>query len=323
MSVALLAGAGTIMLFPAFKSFAPILLLAVLFNLFFAPIWAFADSATMAMLGDETHLYGRIRLGGTLGYALAVAAAGAIYQRYGLPVLFWISAALLGLAWLLSLKLVHRQAAGRIAMGREVRGLLADRRWLGFLILAFAGGLALAASNNYLLPFLRELGASETTMGLTLTLGTVSEIPVLFFGNRLLRRLTARGLLLAAMVITGARLLAFAAAGTPAHVLLIQLLAGLTFPAMWLAGVAYADQAAPPGMAATAQGLFSAVVFGFGTAVGGFGGGLLLEGLGGRGLYLVFGAVVLATVALGALIAAGGRRAKGNPQMTQIYADKG
>jgi PPP family 3-phenylpropionic acid transporter len=105
-----------------------------------------------------------------------------------------------------------------------------------------------------------------------------------------------------AMIVTGVRLLLYAVSGSPALVVFIQLLNGLSFPAMWMAGVAYADENAPAGMGATAQGMFGAMVMGFGAAVGGFVGGPLLENMGGRGLYLVFGVVVLAIVGFAALM---------------------
>ncbi len=301
MSLAILVGVITVFVFPLLNAFVPILLIAILFNIFYAPVPAFADSATMFMLADEKEMYGRIRLGGTIGFGLAAPIAGVLVQDYGLKLAFWGCAALFLLAFIISQKFVYGQLKADDPAGGNVRSLLKNPRWPLFLTVAFAGGLAVV-TNNYFFPYMKELGANESTMGLALTIGTISEIPVLFFGNRLIKRLKSYGLLMLAMVVTGIRLLLFAASGTPSLVLFIQLLRGLTFPAMWMAGVSYADENAPASMSSTAQGLFSAVVLGFGTAVGGLIGGLLLESIGGRGLYLVFGVVVLAIVAIVALI---------------------
>jgi PPP family 3-phenylpropionic acid transporter len=302
LSVALVVATAVIFVFPFFNTFAPIFLIAILFSAFFAPVTSFADSATMFMLADRKDMYGRVRLGGTLGFGVAGSLAGVIVQSLGLNFAFWGCALLLLLAMFAGQKLTHNTVGASASTAQGVRTLLSNRRWLLFMTLAFAGGLAIAATNTYLFPFLRELGATESTMGLALTLGTVSEIPVLFFGNRLLKRFKPYGLLALAMLITGARLMAFAAADTPALALAIQLFNGLTFPAMWVAGVAYADEHAPAGLNATAQGMFGAMVFGFGAAVGGFIGGPLLESVGGRGLFLIFGIIVLVVAAIVALV---------------------
>jgi PPP family 3-phenylpropionic acid transporter len=302
MSIALLAGAATLIAFPLLSTFVPILLIAILLYVFVAPITPLADSATMFMLADEKDMYGRIRLGGTIGYGLTASIMGALVQNHGLRIAFWGAATLFLLGFIVSQKLVHGQLKEEHPIKGGIRTLLTNPRWLLFLILAFAGGMASAVANNYLFPYMDELGAKESTMGLALTIGTIFEIPILFFGNRLIKRLKSYGLLMLSMVVTGLRLLLFAASGTPSLVLFIQLVNGLTFSAMWMAGVSYADENAPPGMRTTAQGLFSAMVLGFGTAVGGFLGGPLLESIGGRGLYLVFGTAVLVIVAIVALI---------------------
>jgi len=48
----------------------------------------------------------------------------------------------------------------------------------------------------------------------------------------------------------------------------------------------------------TAQGLLGAVAFGFSSAIGGFIGGLLIESIGGRGMFLVFGIIIFVGLAL-------------------------
>ena len=86
MSVALLLGAAVVFTFPLLDTFAPILLISVLFNIFYAPVSSFADSATMYMLADEKEMYGRIRLGGTIGFSIVATLAGSLVENYGLKV---------------------------------------------------------------------------------------------------------------------------------------------------------------------------------------------------------------------------------------------
>jgi len=301
MSGVLLVGAALLFVSPLPTAFGWHLLIILLLNTFLSPVSSFADSATMFMLGDQREMYGRIRLGGTIGYGLAAAIVGSLVEDRGLRWAFWGSAALVLLALMVSQRFAYDPSECSEG-GGDVRRLLATPRWRLFLLLSFTVGLTHAATDTYFFPYMKELGASASTMGFALTLGTLSEIPVLFFGNRLLKRLRAQGLLLLSMAIAGLRFLLFAAAGSPALVFMIQLLNGLTLPAMWFAGVSYADEHAPTGLRSTAQGLFSAMVLGFGTAAGGFLGGPLLEHIGGRGLYVVFGTAVLATAAVAACV---------------------
>jgi len=264
------------------------------------------------LLAESRKMYGRLRLGGTLGFALAAPVAGSLVQSYGLRAAFWGCAGLFFLAVVAAQKFtppVRGASAQSLAQDRRsvsdgTRALMTNPRWLLFLVGAFVGGVAMAATNNYLFPYLKGLGAVETTMGFALTIATVCEVPVMYFGNRLLRWLDPNQLFLMALAITGGRMLLLAVAGTVSQALLIQLLSGLTFPAMWLAGVACADEDAPPGLNATSQGFFGAI-FGVGSAVGGFLGGALLAAIGAHGMYLVFGLVVLF---LGAAVAVLHRR---------------
>jgi PPP family 3-phenylpropionic acid transporter len=296
MSLAILLGIAMLVVYPLATTFAPILIIAILLNTFFAPISPFVDSATIYMLGDQKELYGRVRVGGSIGYGLAAALSGTVVESYGLKFAFWGCAGLFFLNFFISRKLMYGPIEDNVPVGGRVRVLLTKPHWVLFLIVAFAGGLSLAALNNFFFPYMSELGASESTMGLALTVGTISEIPIVFFSNRLVKRLGSYRLLILSMVLTSLRMFLFAVSTSPSFTLIVQLLNGITFPTMWVAGVSYADENAPEGFRTTAQGLFNAMVFGIGMAAGGLVGGPLLESAGGRNLYFFFGAAILVTV---------------------------
>jgi len=302
MSASLLLGIVTLVVYPFFPGFLSVVVVAVALNAFLAPVMPFADNATMTMLGERRSMYGRVRIGGTIGYGVAAALAGLLVHQFGLRSAFWGCASLFVLAFFASRRLVHGEGPPEMERDRRgLRALLADPRWIPFIAIAFTGGLALA-SFNYMFSYMKDIGAPEPMMGLALTIGTIVEIPVLFFAHRMINRFSSRTVLWLAMIVTGVRMLLFAANAVPGLVLVIQVLNGATFALMWVAGVAFANEHAPPGLSATSQGVFNAMVNGIGVAVGGFIGGPLLERLGGRGLYLVFGIIVLGVLAVVGLV---------------------
>jgi PPP family 3-phenylpropionic acid transporter len=276
--------------------------LAIVFSVFFSPVTSLADSATMFMLGHRRHLYGRIRLGGTIGFSILATVAGALVESQGLKFAFWGAAALFFVAFLVSQQLAHGGEESGSAAGRgRASDLLKNPHFLLFLLIGFSAGISFATINAYLFPYMKELGAAESMMGLALTVGTIAEIPVLFFASQFIQRFRAYALLVFSLALTSLRFLLLAVAPAPAFVLFVQLLNGFNYPLLTVAAVTYADEHAPRGFRATAQGLFNAAMGGIGAAVGGFAGGILFESLGARGLYLVlfvFLAVVLVVVSL-------------------------
>lgn len=297
LGLGILASAAAIFLLPQFESFTAVFVVIILFNVFASPLASLGDSATMSMLGTERAMYGRIRLGGTIGWGIFAQIAGILFNLYGLKVLFFVFAGLSLVNFFVSQKLTFGHIAPDTERG-SVRVLLTSRRWIFFLVSAFLGGLGAFTVASYLSPYLQELGANGQQIGFAFTIATVTELPVFFFGNRLVRRFGSYGLFMISLVLIGIRSLLLAAANTLSLAILVQALGGMIFPAMWSAGVAYADEHAPAGLKATAQGILGAVSFGIGSAVAGFVGGPLLESIGGRGMFLVFGIIILIGLAL-------------------------
>ena len=194
MSLAIAGAVVVALVFPSLRTLGPVVVLLVLFSFFTAPISSFADSATMNMLAGQKDQYGRVRIGGTFGWGIFALVAGIAIQAFGLKLAFWGYAALMFLALLVCQRFVFSRAATGVSLRGGVRTLMANRRWVLFLALAFVGGVGFAAVNTYLFAYMQELNASKTTMGLALTFSTLAELPVLFYADRLLKRFKAHGL---------------------------------------------------------------------------------------------------------------------------------
>ena len=286
------------LIMPSMTVFAIVFILIIIFNIFMSPVSPLADSATLSMLGEERAMYGRIRMGGTIGWGLFAPIAGAVVENYGLRLGFLMFSLIMFLNFFVSQQFRFGKAEEGKSVNGGIRTLLVNRQWVFFLVLSFLGGVGTFSAVSYLFPYMAELGANESQMGLALTISTLTELPVFFFGHRLVKRFGPYRLFMIALALIGVRSLLYAAIDSSTQIYLVQAFSGMIFPVMWLAGVSYADENAPAGLKSTAQGVFGAMTFGFGAAVGGFVGGLLLESMGGRGMFLVLGITILVWLAL-------------------------
>lgn len=277
---------------PFFKSFGMLILIVTCFAFFVAPVLPLVDNATISMLGDQHERYGRIRLWGTIGWGLTSLVAGTILQVIGLKWIFWIYCGLMMLNLLPVLKLQFKKSTGVTPFWVGINSVFTSRQWILFLGIVFIAGIGLSAHSNYLAILMENQGGNKSMIGVALSISTVSEIPLMFFSNVILRKIKSRGLLIVAVTFAGLRCLLYALGGGPIVLLSIQLLHGLTFPALWVAGITFVAENAPPGLGATIQSVFGGALSGIGMAAGSMLGGVLIDLIGLQGMFSVFGLIV-------------------------------
>jgi MFS transporter, PPP family, 3-phenylpropionic acid transporter len=265
------------------------------YAIFMGPIVPIIDNAVLNILGENKSDYGRVRLWGSVGWGLAVFLLGPILERAGLSWSFYGFLILMAVTFVVASHLPISISGVRQSYSKGLGFLLRNGRFLLLLFVALIFGIGLGVLLSYQLIYIAELGGSRTLMALSLAISTFSEIPFWFLSSWMLRRMGVSKMIVLALSMASLRMFSLAAMNAPWPVLPISLLHGPTFAVMWSAGVAEADNAAPEGLGATAQGLFSAASTGLGAALGGFIGGPAYEAIGFVQLFTILGWMTAAT----------------------------
>jgi MFS transporter, PPP family, 3-phenylpropionic acid transporter len=266
--------------------------LVVVYAAFGAPVVPLVDNAVLTLLGKRHDEYGKLRFWGAVGWGVGALTAGLLADRLGLIWSFAGYLVLMAGTGLTTLGLPEGQIqAHRATFGPDLRRLLADRRWRIFLLVILIGTFYQAVEIHYLFIYLDALGVRKSLMGLGLVLATLGELPVWALAPRMLRRWGPRRLIALGFGAAAVQGLVFATLPPTWLALGIQVLHGLTFPAMWAGGIAYVTRVTPEGVRATAQGVFGAAVMGLSSAAGALIGGWLFDSIGGARTFGLAGLV--------------------------------
>ncbi|MBI3960356.1 MAG: MFS transporter [Chloroflexi bacterium] len=306
----------------AMHSFGGLAVVALAYAFFLAPIVPLVDNSVLELLGNRSDRYGRLRLWGAVGWGMAGPVVGRLVDWGGLGYSFTIFALLQLCGLLVTFGLPVAQSSLGSSFWSGLRMLAANRRWLIFLAVMFVGGMGQAVIHSFLFLYMEDLSASRWMMGLALSFATVSEVAVFFFADRLLVRWGTVRVLAVALLALVVRLLAYSVITTTGWVLVVQLLHGLAFSAMWVAGVAHAKKLAPPGLGATAQGLLTGIYFGLGSAAGSAAGGFLYQTVGPFAMYRWAAVWVVAGLAILVLSRISIRTARAGAQPKAAYREK-
>lgn len=276
------------------------LILVTLLQAFFSQaIIPLLDSAALDIAAWSGTAFGRMRLGGSLGFMIISVFIGWVLTRVDLRWMFYSYSIGMALVVLLAFGLPAHQRRGQSTMLQGIGVLARERSLVFFLLAALLLGFAASAIQAFLPLFLSGIGGDSNTVGLAGALGALTELPVMIFGALLLRRLGGlwQGLLFAALVYT-LRWFAMSAVTGVGPALALQLTHGLSFGIFVLAAAGYVDDLAPHGLSATAQSVYNVFYWGLGSIAGSLGAGVIYQQLGIAWLFRLCGLATLLAIVL-------------------------
>jgi PPP family 3-phenylpropionic acid transporter len=273
-----------------------------------------ALSVTFAAL-RSAHAFGRIRVWGTIGYLVSVAAfpwllhrvapAGAGGAEPGLGSMFAATAVFAGAAALVGAWLPRGGAVALRASRGRWRALLSEPAVVRLLLVSLGGHLCLQGPQGMFAIFVRAHGGDIGTVGRMWVMMLLLEIPLVSLSGTGLTRLGARGLLAIGVLAGGVRWTACALTDHLGVIYAAQLLHGVVVAGLLLGGPLYLELVVPANLRSTAQGLLAMVGVGIGGIVSNAAAGWLFEQVGPNAPFLAggVGAIVLG-VAVGWILPA-------------------
>lgn len=273
-------GSFAILLLPL-RGFASVLLLAILGGTCLSAVTPLGERVALAVAYAGGGDYGRLRLWGSLGFIGAALLTGWLLPGGDADLILY--AVIAGTALLVMSCLVMpspgRDTAG--APGMPAVAFLARPSFLAFLCAATLIQGSHAVYYTFATLYWRDRGIGDATIAALWVEGVAAEIALFYWSRPVLARLGPLRLLALGGGAGVLRWSLTAATDAPMLLALVQLLHALTFGAAHLGAMHHIARVIPAAQAATAQGLYSAVVNGVGAGLATLAAGALYAASGG------------------------------------------
>lgn len=232
------------------------------------------ESITLSHLRGRSELYGRIRVWGSIGFVIVVAAFGVLLDHVPTTTLPWLMLPLFVGMWISSrcndYGPVETGTASADPSGFAQR--LRRPQVIAFFVIALLVQISFGPYYTFYSIYLDEHGYSASALGVFWSIGVILEIGVFAASTVILRRWSAATVLIASILSGALRWVMIALwPGNAVLMGLAQTLHALSFAAFFVASMQFLVVFFPGRMNGHAQGVF----YGFSSGVGGVLGALI------------------------------------------------
>lgn len=287
------------LLFPI-ENFALVCLVMMGFYFFQTPVNPLSDSLLLLSSPYTGTPYALIRIFGSLGFAVTAYTFGLILKEIGsqwtLPLtLFTILTTLV-----LTTRLRDYQGITRKIDFSGFFKLLRQRDVLLFFLIILTISIPHRMYEGFLAVSMRQMGASDSLVGLAWLVSAMSEIPILFLLGKYGHKFKELPLLMIASVMYAVRLWLLSDIQDPRWVIATQAMHSISFGIYFSTALRYLSQLIPDEFRASGQAVYAVIWTGLAGVISGLFGGYIYEHFGrvsffrmGAGFALVAAAAFL------------------------------
>ncbi|MBW7476121.1 MFS transporter [Paenibacillus oenotherae] len=261
-------------------SFIIICFIMLAFYFFQTPINPLSDSLILLSSQYTGTPYALVRIFGSLGFAFSALAVGQLLRGTGssmTPVICLIS---IGIAIVLSFTLKDYQGALRKMEFSGFFKLLRKPQIVSFFVLVLIISISHRMYESFLAVSLRQLGSSDSFVGVAWLTSAISEIPIFYLLGKYGHKFKELPMLAIASLMYAVRLLLMSLITEPIWAIPIQAMHSITFGIYFITALRYISTIIPDEYRASGQAVYAVVFVGFSGLISGLVGGSVYEHFG-------------------------------------------
>lgn len=290
------------------QTFTSFLIATVFVTLFATSVLPLSDAIIIREAGKMNYEFSKIRMGGTIGFAIFVGLAGMILKQKPDSLFFMGSIGYMAM-FLFVLKLPKEDYHCEIEKTDEavskkpgggaggLTGIFKTKKIIFVLAFALLGQIGLSFYWSFMGVSLQDLGYGQNILGWLNCAAAITEIPILIFINRLIKKYGTMRIIFISCIILSLRIFLISLGNLPS-IIMSQFLQGGSYMSIYFSCAVYINDNVKPGKQSQGQSTLAIVQMGIGSIIGSIAGGFLVEALGIANAFAVVSAFILSMALL-------------------------